>query len=163
MEFIQSQVHGVVVVARNGDRLEYYQNPNSYAGAFTETTPLGEVRICSCPSLYGSHMLMPMLPLQVQSHQLGTFLRGQYFDPASPSVIHGMRTELVDTHQVHALVKAGGEGTVVFDSAIATLQGLFPPTPKNEMTLANGTTVMAPLGGYQYVPGQCPCSYQQFS
>jgi hypothetical protein len=63
-----------------------------------------------------------------------------------------MRTELVDTHQVHALVKAGGEGTVVFDSAIATLQGLFPPTPKNEMTLANGTTVMAPLGGYQYVP-----------
>jgi hypothetical protein len=72
-----------------------------------------------------------------------------------------MRTDLVDTHQVHALVKAGGEGTVVFDSAIATLQGLFPPTPKNEMTLANGTTVTAPLGGYQYVPGQCFRSHQQ--
>jgi len=125
-----SQVHGVIVLARNGDRLEYYQNPNNYAGSFTETTPLGEV----------------------QSHQLGSILRAKYFDGASPSAIHGMRTDLVDTHQVHALVKAGGEGTVVFDSAIATLQGLFPPTPKNEMTLANGTTVTAPLGGYQYVP-----------
>ena len=64
-----------------------------------------------------------------------------------------MKTDLVDTHQVHVLVKAGGEGPVVFDSAIATLQGLFPPTPKNKMTLANDTTVVAPLGGYQYVPG----------
>jgi hypothetical protein len=125
-----SQVHGVIILARNGDRLEYYQNPNNYAGASTETTPLGEV----------------------QSHQLGSILRAEYFDNASPSFIHGMRTDLVDTHQVHALAKAGGEGTVVFDSAIATLQGLFPPTPKNEMTLANGTTVTAPLGGYQYVP-----------
>lgn len=64
-----------------------------------------------------------------------------------------MHTELVDTHQVHVHVKAGGEGTVVFDSAIATLQGLFPPTPKNQMTLANDSTITAPLGGYQYVPG----------
>lgn len=39
----QSKVHGVIVLARNGDRLEYYQNPSNYAGAFTETTPLGEV------------------------------------------------------------------------------------------------------------------------
>ncbi|KAI6043420.1 hypothetical protein EDC04DRAFT_2511276, partial [Pisolithus marmoratus] len=29
---------------------------------------------------------------------------------------------------------------------------LFPPTPKNKITLANETTVVAPLGGYQYVP-----------
>jgi len=41
--WIQSEVHGVIVLARNGDRKEYYQNPNNYAGAFTETTPLGEV------------------------------------------------------------------------------------------------------------------------
>jgi hypothetical protein len=80
-------------------------------------------------------------------------LRAEYFNKASPSFIQGMKTELVDTHQVHALVKAGGEGTVVFDSSIATLQGLFPPTPKNKMTLANDTVVVAPLGGYQYVPG----------
>ncbi|KAI6021283.1 hypothetical protein EDC04DRAFT_2516441, partial [Pisolithus marmoratus] len=29
---------------------------------------------------------------------------------------------------------------------------LFPPTPKNKITLANETTIVAPLGGYQYVP-----------
>jgi hypothetical protein len=63
-----------------------------------------------------------------------------------------VNTSLIDTHQVRVLVKAGGEGPVVFDSAIATLQGLFPPTPNNRMMLANDTTIVAPLGGYQYVP-----------
>jgi hypothetical protein len=65
-----------------------------------------------------------------------------------------MRTDLVDNKEVHVRVKGGGEGTVVFDSAIALLQGLFPPTPKNKIVLANDTTVVAPLGGYQYVPGE---------
>jgi hypothetical protein len=91
---------------------------------------------------------------QVQSHLLGCNLRDEYFNQGSPSSILGMKTDLVDTHQVQAKVKAGGEGTVVFDSAIATLQGLFPPSLKNRMKLANDTTVVAPLGGYQYVPGQ---------
>lgn len=63
-----------------------------------------------------------------------------------------MKTDLVDTHAVHIYAKAGGEGPAIFDSAIALLQGLFPPNPKNKITLANETTVMAPLGGYQYVP-----------
>jgi len=43
----------------------------------------------------------------------------------------------------------------VFDSTIALLQGLFPPTPANTIELANETKVTAPLGGYQYVPGEC--------
>jgi lysosomal acid phosphatase len=38
-----SQVIGVIVLARNGDRLEYYQDPVNYGATFTETTPLGEV------------------------------------------------------------------------------------------------------------------------
>jgi len=38
-----SQVLGVIVLARNGDRLEYYQDPMNYGATFTETTPLGEV------------------------------------------------------------------------------------------------------------------------
>lgn len=38
-----SQVLGVVVIARNGDRMGYYQDPKNYAGSFTETTALGEV------------------------------------------------------------------------------------------------------------------------
>ena len=83
-----------------------------------------------------------------------------YFDPDSPSSIQGMRTDLVDNSQVHVRVKAGGEGTVVFDSAIALLQALFPPTPMNKIDLANGTTIVAPLGGYQYVPGTHRFYYQ---
>jgi lysosomal acid phosphatase len=64
-----------------------------------------------------------------------------------------MRSDLVDNHEVHVRVKGGGEGTVVFDSAIALLQGLFPPNPNNKIVLANETTIVAPMGGYQYVTG----------
>lgn len=38
-----SNVLGVIVIARNGDRQHYYQDPNTYAGAATQTTALGEV------------------------------------------------------------------------------------------------------------------------
>ena len=56
--------------------------------------------------------------------------------------------------QVQVRADAGGEGGVIFDSSIALLQGLFPPTPNNKDTLANGKTVVAPLGGYQYIPSE---------
>ncbi|KAF9058676.1 histidine phosphatase superfamily [Rhodocollybia butyracea] len=125
-----SQVLGAIVIARNGDRVEYYQNPDTYEGSPTETTALGEV----------------------ESHQLGAALRSEYLTPTSPSYIDGMRTDLVDNSEIKIRVKNGGEGTVIFDSAIALLQGLFPPNPKNKIILANDTEVVAPLGGYQYVP-----------
>jgi hypothetical protein len=125
-----SNVLGVVVLARNGDRRELFQDPKTYAAAFTETTALGEV----------------------QSHQLGSALRSIYLDSKSPSYVQGMRPDIVDNHEIHVRSKAGVEGTVVFDSAIALLQGLFPPNSSNEIVLANGTTIVAPLGGYQYIP-----------
>jgi hypothetical protein len=81
-------------------------------------------------------------------------LRSIYFNKASPSYIDNMSTDLVDNREVHVRVKGGGEGTVVFDSAIALLQGLFPPNPNNKIVLANETTIVAPMGGYQYVPGK---------
>ncbi|TFK45136.1 histidine phosphatase superfamily [Crucibulum laeve] len=125
-----SKVLGVIIIARNGDRYNYYQDPNNYAASNTETTALGEV----------------------ESHRLGSILRSTYLDASSPSYIEGVRSDLVDNSEVKVRVKAGVEGTVVFDSAIALLQGLFPPTPNNKIVLANETTVVAPLGGYQYVP-----------
>ncbi|OCH91071.1 phosphoglycerate mutase-like protein [Obba rivulosa] len=121
---------GVVVLARNGDRSEFYQDPKDYSYGRTTATPLGEA----------------------QSHILGSFLRQEYLSPESSSYISTMRSELVDLNQVHVRVKVGGEGSAVFDSATALLQGLFPPTPLNKIELANETTIMAPLGGYQYVP-----------
>ena len=37
-------IKGVVVLARNGDRMECYQDPKTYNYGPTESTPLGEVR-----------------------------------------------------------------------------------------------------------------------
>ena len=45
------------------------------------------------------------------------------------------------------------DNTVILDSAVALTQGLWPATPLQNITLANGTTITSPLGGYQYVPG----------
>ena len=104
--------------------------------------------VSSIDQLFGGHV-------QVQAYQLGAILRKEYFDESSPNYIHNVRTDLVNLDQVHARIKNGGEGRVVFDSTISLLQGLFPPTPSNTIVLANETTITAPLGGYQYVPGEC--------
>ncbi|TBU38917.1 phosphoglycerate mutase-like protein [Dichomitus squalens] len=123
-------VLGAVILARNGDRTECYQHPVTQKPGPTRSTPLGEV----------------------QAHQLGQYLRGIYLDSSSSSHIRGIHSDLVDLTEVAVRVKVGGEGAAVFDSATALLQGLFPPNPDNRITLANETTVVAPLGGYQYVP-----------
>ena len=46
---------------------------------------------------------------------------------------------------------AGGEGSVIYDSAVSFTQGAWPATTASNTTLANGTTIVSPLGGYQYV------------
>lgn len=127
---MSTKVEGVIVITRNGDRIVYQQDPETYKGGPSDTTPLGEV----------------------QSHALGSLLRETYLKPNSPSYVVGMSPDVVDTREVKVFAKAGGEGTVVFDSTIALLQGLFPPTLKNKIKLANGQDILAPLGGYQYVP-----------
>ena len=119
------EVHGVVVIERNGDRRGAHQDPVSYQVTPTESTPLGEV----------------------QAHQVGSYLRRVYFNPDSASRIRGISTDIVDLKEVHVRVKVGGEGAAVFDSATAVLQGLFPPNVKNQITLANQTTIVAPLNG----------------
>ncbi|KAJ7311770.1 histidine phosphatase superfamily [Mycena albidolilacea] len=87
-----SSVIGAIIIARNGDRTVFHQDPQTYEPSATESTPLGVVKV---------------------------------------------------------LAKAR---PVVFNGAIALLQGLFPPNPDNNITLADSTVVMAPLGGYQYIP-----------
>src|SRR5271156_4641990 len=54
-----SQVLGVIILARNGDRYNYYQDPLTYAGSNTETTALGEV---SC--------FFPLISLMVDDPRL---------------------------------------------------------------------------------------------
>ncbi|KAJ7776364.1 histidine phosphatase superfamily [Mycena metata] len=123
-------VLGAIVIARNGDRGEYYQDPKTYAPSLTDSTALGVSDL----------------------HLLGSQLRAAYLTPGSASFISSISGDLADTQQVKVRAKAGGEGSVVFDSAVALLQGLFPPSSRNKITLANETVVTAPLGGYQYIP-----------
>jgi prostatic aicd phosphatase len=77
------------------------------------------------------------------------FLRQRYLDTRSPHFIQGIDGAIANPNQIQARADAGGEGGVIFNSALALLQGLFPPQSGVNDTLANGTTVIAPLGGYQ--------------
>ena len=88
---------------------------------------------------------------QSQEYDLGSFLRETYLNPASPSYIQGIETDVADIDQIFVRADAGG-GNAILDSAYALLQGLYPPTSESTSTLANGTVVEAPLGGYQYIP-----------
>ena len=90
---------------------------------------------------------------QAQEFILGGLLRSLYFDVNSTSYIKGISpsTAPVDSMQVHLVADAGDEGGVIFNSAVALSQGLWPATRAPNATLANGTTVNSPLGGYQYL------------
>lgn len=122
-----SQVLGVVILSRHGDRLGFYQDPDSYTASNTEITPLGNQ----------------------QSFQLGEYIRSRYMDSSSSYSIQNISQALVDPDQVLVRADAGGEGEVIYDSALSTVQGLWPATAAYNETLANGTIVVGPLNGYQ--------------
>ncbi|RPD56153.1 phosphoglycerate mutase-like protein [Lentinus tigrinus ALCF2SS1-7] len=128
----QSKVLGIVVLARHGDRQGFYQDPDTYTASATAITPLGEQ----------------------QEFRLGSLIRSRYLNSSSASFISGISStgSLFAQNQVAVRADAGGEGGVIFDSAVALTQGLWPPTSLANTTLANGTTVTSPLGGYQYIP-----------
>lgn len=94
--------------------------------------------------------------MQVEEVQLGSFLRASYLDPASPTFIEGINTDVANISQLLVRADAASEGSVIVNSAYGLLQGLYPPTSDNNITLSNGTTVISPLGGYQYIPGKWP-------
>ncbi|KAG5639427.1 hypothetical protein H0H81_002298 [Sphagnurus paluster] len=108
----------------------FYQNPSTYTPSNTVLTPLGNQ----------------------QEFLLGQKLRGLYLNETSPTYIQGINGTLVNDAQFRVRADAGGEGGVILNSALSLLQGLFPADANTKTTLANGTTITAPLGGYQYIP-----------
>ncbi|KAI0718228.1 phosphoglycerate mutase-like protein [Cerioporus squamosus] len=128
----QSKVLGIVVLARHGDRQGFYQDPETYTASATAITPLGEQ----------------------QEFQLGGLIRSRYLNSSSTSFVSGISntSSIFVQNQVAVRADAGGEGGVIFDSAVALAQGLWPPTPLASTTLADGSTITSPLGGYQYIP-----------
>ncbi|KAI5831058.1 phosphoglycerate mutase-like protein [Schizophyllum commune Tattone D] len=125
-----STLLGVVVLTRHGDRQGFYQDPDSYTASGTVITPLGNQ----------------------QEYQLGQKLRALYLNASSPTNLAGMSYDVVNASQIAARADAGGEGGVIYDSAVSFMQGMYPNTTAYNTTLANGTTVVGPLGGYQYIP-----------
>jgi hypothetical protein len=79
----------------------------------------------------------------------GAFYNKRYVDAASPNHIAGLSSDIVDNAQ---LTVSAPLDTVLQNSAFGFLQGLYPPVGVQTETLANGSTVAAPLGGYQLVP-----------
>ncbi|GAA6059827.1 hypothetical protein JCM10212_003739 [Sporobolomyces blumeae] len=128
---------GVVVIARHGDRSGFYQDPDSYTASDTEITTLGER----------------------QCFQLGETIRQIYTSNASSATasqgsrqIAGLSSTTLDARQVNSTADAGGEGSTIYDSAIAFWQGFYPPNlAVSNTTLADGSIVTSPLQGYQYV------------
>ncbi|KAF9516136.1 hypothetical protein BS47DRAFT_1391038 [Hydnum rufescens UP504] len=130
MAGVNSSLLGVLVLTRHGDRQVFYQ-PDTYTALDTIITPLGEA----------------------EEFQLGGLLRSLYFDVNSTAYIEGIfpSTSAVNNTQVQLVADAGYEGGVTYKSALALSQGLWPATQASNITLANGTVVHSPLGGYQYV------------
>ena len=90
----------------------------------------------------------------MQEVQLGSYLRAEYLNTRSSNAINGIISDVVDNRQLLVRADNGGEGGAIVDSAVALLQGLFPPTPNSRVHLANGSNVVGPMGGYQYIPGR---------
>lgn len=141
---------GVVLLVRHGDRLEFFQDPTTYNPSETSLTPLGTV---SSYWYYNTHIYPLTKCVQVQEFQLGSFLRSRYLDSTSPFFITGISEPLANIDQLIFRADAAGEGDVILQSVGGLLQGLYPATTDYNITLANGTTVIGALGGYQYVPG----------
>ncbi|GLB38274.1 putative HCO3- transporter family protein [Lyophyllum shimeji] len=125
-----SKVLGVVLLVRHGDRQGFYQSPTTYTPSNTILTPLGNQ----------------------QEFQLGTHLQSLYLNDSSPCRIEGISNTLVNYTQLRVRADAGGEAGVILNSAQSLLQGLFPANSNSSTVLANGTTITAPLAGYQYIP-----------
>jgi len=121
---------GVVLLARHGDRLEFFQDPLTYDPAETLLTPLGTV----------------------EESFLGNFLQETYLHPSSPSAINNISFPVANLDQLLIRADAAGEGSTILSSVGALLQGLFPPTRQFNITLANGSTIVGAGGGYQFIP-----------
>ncbi|KAI0034616.1 histidine phosphatase superfamily [Vararia minispora EC-137] len=123
-------VLGVVLIVRHGDREGFYQDPTTYDASNTVITAAGTQ----------------------QEIALGALLRQRYFNASSGNHIQFATTGLVNYSQIALRADAGDEGGVIYASAVALAQGLWPATSDANTTLSNGTTIVAPLSGYQYVP-----------
>lgn len=83
-------------------------------------------------------------------YQTGSYYHDRYIDASSPNHIQGISDDIVQLSQIDTTTPSDN---VLQSSAIGFLQGVYPPVGSSANdTLSNGTTVEAPLNGYQLIP-----------
>ncbi|EME88821.1 uncharacterized protein MYCFIDRAFT_3846, partial [Pseudocercospora fijiensis CIRAD86] len=84
-----------------------------------------------------------------QCYNSGSYYRSLYLNSSSLSHISGISEDTADFSQLWA---SAPDQPVLFQTALNFMQGLYPPLGSNQaQVLANGTTIEAPLDGYQYI------------
>jgi hypothetical protein len=86
-----------------------------------------------------------------QVHASGEFYRNRYVDANATSPIFSIAHDLVKNSQLSVQAPVD---QVLQNSAAGFLQGLYPPVGATlgTQTLANGSSVEAPLNGFQLIP-----------
>ncbi|RDA94192.1 hypothetical protein CP533_6570 [Ophiocordyceps camponoti-saundersi (nom. inval.)] len=85
----------------------------------------------------------------VQVHSSGLFYRDRYVEANAPHRLRGLSSDDVVASQVSV---TSPRDPVLQASALTFGQGLYPPRSEAVEKLANGSRVVAPLGGYQFLP-----------
>jgi hypothetical protein len=123
LPLIQAEtVLGIYVFHRHGDRTSK-STPN------TSLTDLGYAEVYSS----------------------GQFYRSRYVDGNATSQIFGISADLANLNQLNIQAPVD---TVLQNSAAGFLQGLYPPVGATlgSQVLGNGSSVEAPMGGFQLIP-----------
>ncbi|KAK6843306.1 histidine acid phosphatase protein [Apiospora arundinis] len=80
----------------------------------------------------------------------GSYYRNRYVASDASSAIRGLSHDVAVQSQIGLTAP---DDAVLHNSAQVFAQGLYPPVGRlSTEELANGTSVEAPLGGYQYIP-----------
>ncbi|KAB8302699.1 hypothetical protein EYC80_006061 [Monilinia laxa] len=86
-----------------------------------------------------------------QAFASGNYYRQRYIDSNATSPLYKISSDIAKPSQLNVQAPADA---VLQNSAAGFLQGLYPPVGATlgSQTLANGTSVEAPLGGFQLIP-----------
>ncbi|PHH79881.1 hypothetical protein CDD82_2106 [Ophiocordyceps australis] len=88
-----------------------------------------------------------------QVHSSGVFYRDRYLSGSGRFHMAALSPETAVPAQLSV---SSPHDVVLHNSAVAFLQGLYPPTAAAADRLANGSLIQSPLHGYQYVPVNGP-------
>lgn len=140
-------VLGAFIFHRHGDRTTKSYPP-------THLTDLGYQQIYQSgqllPNVIFRDMSINLIECLPTIFQIGGFYRERYIS-AGATQIYGISTDIVNLSQ---LAVQAPVDNVLQSCAIGLLQGLYPAVGSTlgTQTLANGTSIEAPLNGYQLVP-----------